>query len=189
LQGGKPMRKILMTGLITCFLIGLVFFFLKFLIVDILAPVFSPLILFLFGKAYLVIPLSVVFTFIIIIGVGAASTRIRFQDFINRYVIRGIPKDLERGRGALVEFNPGTSFLAIIIKEVDLKRANGEMQRYYVLYCPSVPLPWTGLPMVFVEKQKVIPLRLSYGELYSIIGSFGTNVPATLAELKTQGLL
>lgn len=183
------MRKILMSGLVTCFLIGLVFFFLKFLIVDALAPIFTPLIMFLFGKEYLVIPLTVVFTFIIVIAVGIASTRIRIQDVINKYVFRGIPKDLERGRGALVNFNPGASYLAIIIKEIDFKRSNGEVRRYCVLYCPAVPLPWTGLPLLFVEKEKVIPLKLSYGELYSIIGSFGTNTPAMLSELKAQGIL
>lgn len=183
------MRKILMSGLITCFLIGLVFFFLKFLIVNVLAPIFSPLILFLFGKEYLVIPLSVIFTFIIILAVGTASTRIRIQYLINKYIIRDIPKDLEKGRGALINFNPGASFLGIIIKEIDFKRLNGETQKYCVLYCPAVPIPWTGLPIVFVEKEKVIPLKLSYGELYSIIGSFGTNAPAMVAELKTQGLL
>lgn len=179
------MRKILVSGLIACFLIGIIFFLFRFLIVDVLAPTFSPLVLFLTGKEYLVIPLSIVFTFIVIVIVGAITTRIKFMDIYNRYV-RKVPPTLEKGRGAMVSFSPGATYLAVIIKEVSLKKANGDVAKYYVLYCPSTPLPWTGLPVIYVEKEKVTPLKLSYGELYSIVGSFGANTPEMLAELKSD---
>ncbi len=179
------MRKILVSGLFACFLIGIIYFFFKFLIVDVLAPTFSPLVLFLTGRDYLEIPLAIVFTFIVIVIVGSITTRIKFADIYSRY-FRRVPKDLERGRGAMVSFSPGASYLAVIIKEVSLKKANGDVARYYVLYCPSTPLPWTGLPVIYVEKEKVTPLKLSYTELYSIVGSFGANTPALLAELKTD---
>jgi uncharacterized membrane protein len=181
------MRKVLMSGLFACFLVGIVYFFFRFIIVDVLAPVFRPAVLDLTQREYLVIPLTLVFTFIIIAVVGSITTRIKFQDLYNRY-IRRVPQDLQKGRGALVMFNPGAYYLAVIIKEVDLKKANGDLQRYYVLYCPSVPLPWSGLPVVYAEKEKVIPLKLSYGELYSILGSFGANTPACLAELRSEAV-
>ncbi len=179
------MRKILVSGLFACFLIGIIFFFFKFLIMDVLVPTFGPLILLLTGKEYLVIPLAIVFTFIVVVIVGAITTRIKFRDLYNRYV-RKVPRNLESGRGAMVEFSPGASYLAVIIKEVNLRKVNGEIAKYYVLYCPSTPLPWSGLPVIYVEKEKVTPLKLSYGELYSIVGSFGANTPEQLAELKTD---
>jgi uncharacterized membrane protein len=182
---GEEMRKILLSGIFACFLVGIVFFFFRFIIVDVLAPIFQPVVLKLTGQEYLVIPLALVFTFLIILVVGSIVTRIKFRDLYNRF-IRRVPEDLQKGRGALVMFNPGAYYLAVIIKEVDLKKANGDMQRYYVLYCPSVPLPWSGLPLVYAEKERVTPLKLSYGELYSILGSFGTNTPACLTALKTD---
>jgi hypothetical protein len=45
------------------------------------------------------------------------------------------------------------------------------------------------MPIIFVEKKKVIPLVLSYGELYTIIGSFGRNAPEQLVELKTATVI
>ena len=70
-------------------------------------------------------------------------------------------------------FAPDNYFLALIIKEIDLQRATGKPEKYYVLYGPSSPLPWSGLAILYVKKEKVIVVKLSYGELYGISGSFG----------------
>ena len=179
------MKKILVSGLFACFLVAIVYFFFRFIVVDGLAPLFRPLILRLFDREYLVIPLTLVFTFIIVVIVGSAATRIKLGGLYNRY-IRRVPQNLQKGRGALVAFSPGAYYLGIIIKEIDFKKASGETSKHYVLYCPATPLPWTGLPVIFVEKDKVTPLKLSYAELYSILGSFGTNATSLLTELKSE---
>jgi uncharacterized membrane protein len=179
------MRKILLSGLLACFLIGIAFFFFWFLIQDVLVVIFSPIILSLTGQQYLVIPLTLVFTVVVVFIVGFAVTRIKFQDIYARH-IRKLPKDLEKGRGALVMFGPGAYYLGVIIKETQIRQPDGNLERYYVLYCPSTPLPWSGLPVIYVEQKKVIPLKFTFGELYSLTGSFGANTPAILADLQTQ---
>lgn len=173
-----------MSGLIICFLIGILVFFFKFLLVDVLSPVFRPIVLHLFGEEYLVIPLTIVFTLCIVLIVGAVSSKINFQYLINKYIIRRVPSEVEKGHGALVEFGEGSYYLAVMMKEVNFKRANGEIEKYSVLFCPSTPLPWSGLPVIYAKKEKVIPLKLSYSELYSIFGSFGATAPESLHELK-----
>ncbi len=179
------MRKILGTGFFTVFLIGIAYFLLKFLIGDALAPLFRPLIMAIGGdRDYLVIPLTLVFTFILILLVGTAATRIRFGDLINKY-FRRLPKNIDRARGALVALDDGAYFLAIVIKEVEFKLANGTSEPGYALYAPAAPFPWSGLPVIYARKRNVLLLKMSFGEIYSIVGSFGENSPASLAEFKS----
>lgn len=175
-----------MSGLIICFLIGILVFFFKFLLVDVLSPVFRPVVLYLFGEEYLVIPLTIVSTLCIILIVGGVSAKINFQNLLNKYIIRRVPSEIEKGHGALVEFGTGAYYLAVMMKEISFKRASGEIEKYCVLFCPSTPLPWSGLPVIYARKDKVIPLKLSYSELYSIFGSFGASAPDSLYELKLQ---
>jgi uncharacterized membrane protein len=179
------MKKILLTGLLACFLIGIAYFFFRFLIVDVLAAIFRSLILALTNREFLVVPLTLVFTVVVALIVGLVVTRINFQEIYTHYFHK-VPKDLEKGRGALVMFAPGAFYLGIIIKETHFRRPNGNMEKYYVLYCPSTPLPWSGLPVIYVEQKKVIPLKLSFGELYSLIGSFGANTPNVLCDLQSD---
>jgi len=175
-----------MSGLIICFLIGILVFFFKFLLVDVLSPVFRPVVLYLFAAEYLVVPLTIVFTLCIVLIVGGVSAKINFQNLVNKYIIRRVPSEIEKGHGALVEFGPEAYYLAVMMKEVSFKRINGETEKYCVLFCPSTPLPWSGLPVIYARKEKVIPLKLSYSELYSIFGSFGASAPDSLHELKFQ---
>jgi hypothetical protein len=35
----------------------------------------------------------------------------------------------------------------------------------------------SGLPVIYVEKSKVIQVQLSYGEIYGIFASFGASSP------------
>ena len=89
------MRKILAAGLFTSFLIGVLVFFLKFLIVDALAPLYRPLILKITDdREFLVIPLALVFTLVIVFIMGLAATRIHFQTIFNKYFHKS-PKNLE----------------------------------------------------------------------------------------------
>lgn len=179
------MRKILLSGLLACFLIGIAFFFFWFLIVDVLEPLFRPLILRLTGSNGAVIPLTLAFAFIVVVIVGLIVTRIKLQNIFTHY-FRRVPKDLEKGRGALVMFGPGAYYLGIIIKETQIRQADGRLEKFYALYCPSTPLPWSGFPVVYVEQNQVIPLKMSFGELYGMVASFGANTPAILADLQSR---
>jgi uncharacterized membrane protein len=182
------MRKIFLSGLLACFLIGLLFFFFKFIVVDVLAALFRPLIIHMFDNESLVIPLSIVFSLAMFMVVGAIVTRIKYRDLFNKYLHK-VPENLQKGRGALVLLGPDTYFLALIIKETTFMQANGVAEKYYVLYGPSTPLPWSGLPVLFAPKDKVRPLKLSYAEIYSMLGSFGGNTPDLLVEMKSRGLV
>ncbi len=180
------MRKILAAGLFTSFLIGVLVFFLKFLIVDALAPLYRPLILKITDdREFLVIPLALVFTLVIVFIMGLAATRIHFQTIFNKYFHKS-PKNLEKARGALVPLDNGTYVVAIVIKETEIKMSDGTIEKYYVLYCPSAPFPWSGLPVIYAKKDKVHLLNLSFGEIYSIVGSFGENSPKSLTEFKNR---
>jgi uncharacterized membrane protein len=179
------MRKVLISGLFASFLIGIIYFFLRYLVVDILDPLFKPLISRVTSNEILEILLDLVLAVIAIFIIGQITTRIKFQDIYNKY-FRRVPINLEKGRGALVSISPGAYFLAIIIKEITIKKTSGELISYYVLYAPSTPIPMSGLPVIYVEKSKVMPVQLSYGEIYSIFGSFGASSPVSISELKTD---
>ena len=182
------MRKILTNGLIAIFLIGIVYFFFRVLIIDVITPLFKPILDHVTDKDYFQIPLAIILTVIVVIILGWLLTRFKLNSIYDRY-FRRVPKNLERARGALVMLAPETYFLALIIKEIDLQRLTGKPEKYYVLYGPSSPLPWSGLPIPYVKKEKVIVVKLSYGELYGISGSFGGTTPALLQELKTGGFI
>jgi len=179
------MRKAFISGLFAVILIGIIYFFLKYLIVDILDPLFKPLISIVTNNEILELVLDVVFAAIGIFIIGQITSRIKFQEIYTKY-FRRVPINLEKGRGALVSIGPEAYFLAIITKEVTLKRANGESVQYCVLYAPSTPIPVSGLPVIYVEKSKVIPVQLSYGEIYGIFASFGASSPVSISELKAE---
>jgi uncharacterized membrane protein len=177
------MSKIFLTGFLTSLLIGILFFLLKFLL-DALTSVFRPLIMYITSdREYLVIPLTIVFSLVVILIVGLITTRIHFQELFTRY-FRRVPKNLEKARGALVKLDEETYALAIVIKEIEMKNAIGEMEQFYVLYCPGAPFPWSGLPVIYAKKEDVRLLKLSFVEIYGITGSFGENTPKTIFELK-----
>jgi uncharacterized membrane protein len=177
------MRKILISGLFSCFLIGVLVFFLRIIFVDALIPVFRPIIHLLTDEIYWEIPLTIILTVAVITIVGFFITRIKLQNIFNRFMERRA-RNFENARGALVAIAPDTYVLAIVIKEVSFKRANNEIEKYYVLYSPLSPLPWSGLPILLVPKEKVLLLKLSYGVLYSMVGSFGGSTPDLLTEVK-----
>lgn len=177
------MKKILTTGLTIVLPITILIFLFKWVIVDFLAKLSGPLILFWFGKDYLVIPLTVIFTFLLILLVGFLFSRSKISSAVGR-IFRRIPKDIQEMPGALVEFGSDVYFISAIIKETELKKGSGEIEKLYVLYGPSSPIPWTGLPIIFAKKEQVIRLKISFRELYGIVTSFGRTTPELLEELK-----
>ena len=167
------MRKIFIRGFLSLFLVGVVYFFGKVIVYDLLVPIFRPLIMSLIGvgDGYLVIIITVVFTTLVIFIVGL----IPFGMVLKR-------KGIEKSHGAFVIINPGTYFIAAIIRKVRFKKIGGRMQTLYVLFSPYSPFPWSGLPIIFAKEENVIPLKISYRELYSITASLGRNTPGVLEE-------
>ena len=91
LREEKLLRKILMSGLIVCFLIGILVFFFKFLLVDVLSPIFRPAVLFLFNR----VPGDSAHYRLYFIHRFHRGTN-QYQDqfsitIINKYIIRRVP--------------------------------------------------------------------------------------------------
>ena len=167
------MRKIFAKGFLSLLLVGVIYFFGKVLVYDLLVPIFRPLITSVIGieDEYLVIILTVAFTIVVIFILGLIPFGVVFKR-------RGI----ERSHGAFVMINPGTYFIAAIVTRVRFKKIGGRTQALYVLFSPYSPFPWSGLPVIFAKEENVIPLKISYRELYSITVSLGRNTPEVLEE-------
>jgi hypothetical protein len=167
------MRSIFTKGIIVFLLVGILYFFGKLIIYDLLVPIFRPLIVSLIGRddAYLVILLTVALTVVIIFVVGL----IPFGRLFRR-------KSIEKSHGAFIVISPGTYFIAAIVAKIKFKKVNRKLQTLYVLFSPYSPFPWSGLPIIFVKEEKVIPLKISYRELYTITASLGRNTPEILEE-------
>lgn len=167
------MRKIFIRGLLSLFLVGVIYFFSKILVYDFLVTIFRPFIRSTIGieNEYLVIILTVVFTILVIFIVGLIPFGVVFKR-----------KGIEKSHGAFVTINPGTYFIAAIVTKVKFKKIDKSMQILYVLFSPYSPFPWSGLPIIFAKEENVIPLNISYRELYSITVSLGRNTPEVLVE-------
>ena len=167
------MRRIFIKGFLSLFLVGIVYFFGKVIVYDLLVPILRPSIMSLIGveDEYLVIIITVVFTILVIFIVGLIPFGVLFKR-------RGI----EKSHGAFVIINPGTYFIAAIVARVGFKKVNRRLQTLYVLFSPYSPFPWSGLPIIFAKQENVIPLKISYRELYSITVSLGRNTPRVLEE-------
>lgn len=167
------MRGIFIKGFMAAMFVGVIYLFGKIIVYDLLVPIFRPGIVSLIGRTdeYLIIILTVVFTIIIIFLMGL----IPFGRLVKR-------KAIERSHGAFVIINPGTYFLAAIVARVGFKKADGRSQKLYVLFSPYAPFPWSGLPIIFAKEENVIPIKISFRELYSITVSLGRNTPSFLEE-------
>ena len=167
------MRGIFIKGCVAVMFAGVIYFFGKIILYDLLVPIFHPVIVSLIGRAdeYLVIILTVVFTIIAIFIIGL----IPFGRVLGR-------KTIEKSHGAFVIINPGTYFIAAIVARVGFKQVDGRVQKLYVLFSPYAPFPWSGLPIIFAKEKNVIPLKISYRQLYSITVSLGRTTPRVLEE-------
>ena len=155
-------------------MIGIIIFVSRVIIVDVLPSIFGPLILLLLRKDYLVIPLSLIFTLFIIFLLGFLVSRIDLKKLLI--------KNIEKKQGALYKDD-----IAAIVKEIEFKKANQEVEKRYVIYRPFTPIPWSGF-LSIAKEEEVILLKISYLELYNIVASFGKNVPDVLEELKIQSV-
>lgn len=190
------MKGIMLRGALIVFSVG-VLAFLVYFVVDLVTRLWRPAIKPLVGKDYLVTIIAIVITVLLIAAVGLIFSRenlsSRWGRLLGRVPIvnlfageKRIPQSVHDMPGALVKFSEGSYYIAALVGEQKFKNKNGEMELMYKLYCPSAPVPWSGLPIVFVREELVVLLKLSFAEVYGITTSFGRTAPDIMEELELK---
>jgi len=199
--GTTSLREVLTRGGLIVFSLGILAF-IVYTLLNILVGWWRPVIESLTGSesAVVVVPLTIVFTAVLVAFVGFAFTWKRllrlFSKFASRIPVLNwflgegrIPQSIHDMPGALVRFSEGTYYIAALVGGQKFQGKNGKIENMYKLYCPSAPVPWSGLPIIFARPEQVIILKLSFGEVYGITTSFGRSTPATLEELSLHDAL
>lgn len=194
----KDLKSVMTRGTLIVFSLG-VLAFIIYTLLDFLTTLWKPVITSLTGREQLntVIPLTIVFTLLVIAFVGYIFTQRKLFDRFSRFTARipiinlflgerRIPQSIHDMPGALVRFSDGSYYIAALVGNQRFKNRNGELEDMYKLYCPSAPVPWSGLPIIFAKREHVIPLKISFGEVYGITTSFGRSAPEILEELNLE---
>lgn len=195
-MGRYELKGIIVRGTIIVFSLGVIAFLVYFLL-DFLTKLWRPAIKPLVSKDYLVTIVAIIITIIFIGMVGFVFSRENLSGRWGRLMGRipvinwflgekRIPQSVQEMPGALVKFSEGSYYIAALMGEQKFKNKNGEMESMYKLYCPSSPVPWSGLPIVFARVERVILLKLSFAEIYGITTSFGRTAPEILEELDLE---
>ena len=141
-----------------------------------------------------VVTLTLVFTGLLVVVVGFAFSWKRLLDLFGKFASKipimnwflgegRFPQSIHDMPGALVRFSEGNYYIAALVGEQRFLNKTGQVENMYKLYCPSAPVPWSGLPIIFARPEHVIILKLSFGEVYGITTSFGKSAPETLEEI------
>ncbi len=190
------MKSIMTRGVLIVFSLGILAF-IVYTLLDFLIKLWRPLIISLTGREYLVIPLTIIFTILLIALVGFIFSRKnlfdRFSSLWARIPVvnwflgeKRIPQSIHDMPGALVRFSDGSYYIAALVGNQKFRNKNGELEHMYKLYCPSAPVPWSGLPIIFARREQVILLKISFGEVYGITTSFGRSAPEIMEELSLE---
>ncbi|HEY49143.1 MAG TPA: hypothetical protein G4O13_03775 [Dehalococcoidia bacterium] len=187
------MKRILIRGTAIVFSVG-VLAFIVYYVLDFLIKLWKPMIMAMFDREYLVTPLTIVFTILLVILVGFLFTHKRVVNRLRKFPVinwlsgegKKIPQTIHDMPGALVKFSEGSYYIAALVGHQKFTDKDGETEVMYKLYCPSAPVPWSGLPIIFAKKEQVIPLKISFGEVYGITTSFGRSAPEILEELSLE---
>ena len=190
------MKGIMTRGALIFFSLGILAFII-YTLLDLLVKLWRPLIISLTGRDYLVIPLAIVFTVLVIALIGFIFSRRRLFDRFSSFWARipiinwflgekRIPQSIHDMPGALVRFSDGSYYIAALVGNQKFRNKSGELENMYKLYCPSAPVPWSGLPIIFAKREQVILLKISFGEVYGITTSFGRSAPEILEELSFE---
>ena len=142
----------------------------------------------LFNTEELAIPIAIGITIALVLLAALASKYALTYRLLGRIPIinwfageRITPESIKGTRGALVEFYDGCYFIAAFIGEGKVRTSTGDLL-LCKLYCPSAPIPWSGLPIIFAERKRVIPLKISFAEVYQITTSFGRSTREVMEE-------
>jgi len=182
------MKEVVVKGTIIVFAIGVIVGIFYF-VIDIISRIWRPLIMLIFNNEAYVLPMTIAFTIVLILIVGFMTTQVKIRSFFKKFVIsipilnwffrgsRKVHEGIKEERGALVKFYDGTYYISAIAGKRQVMVDSGRLEEMYILYSPSAPVPWSGLPIIFAKKENVIPLDISFTKVYSITTSFGRNVP------------
>ena len=172
------MKAIMARGAFIVFSVGILTAIIYYML-DLLTRLFEPLVMPWLGIKYLVTPLIIVFVLLLIFIVGFVFTRRILFDRLGKPISkvpiinwffgeRRIPQTINDMPGALVRFADGSYYIAALVGEQKFKNKRGDIELMYKLYCPSAPVPWSGLPIIFAKQEHVIPLKISFREVYGI---------------------
>ncbi len=189
----NSMKKIITRGMLIVFSMGIAGFFI-YVVLDYITKMWKPVIKPLVVYDPLVTIVGVIMILILILAVGylfsPAKLSGRWGRFWGRIPVinwflgeRRIPTSVKDMPGALINFAEGSYYIAALLGEQKFMNKNGEMSLMYKLYCPSAPMPWSGLPLIFAQADCVTLLKLSFAEIYGITTSFGKTTPELLEEL------
>lgn len=190
------MKAIMMRGTIIVFSVGVIAFLVYF-VIDILTRLWRPAVKPLLKEDYLVTIVAIVLTLLLIVIAGLlfspANLHGRWGRFWGRVPVinwfmgeRRIPRTVHDMPGALVKFSDGSYYIAALVGTQKFRNKDGKLELMYKLYCPSAPVPWSGLPIVFAREEQVTLLQLSFAEVYGITTSFGRTAPEVLEELELK---
>lgn len=191
----RALKEGLTRGALIVFSVG-VLAFIVYTLLTILVGWWRPLIESLTGSdsGLVVVPLTIVFTALLVALVGFAFTWKPLLRLVSKFASKvpvlnwflgegRIPQSIHDMPGALIRFSEGTYYIAALVGGQKFLGKSGKMENMYKLYCPSAPVPWSGLPIIFARPEQVIILKLSFGEVYGITTSFGRSTPGTLEEI------
>ena len=197
----KALRDVLTRGAIIVFSLG-VLAFIVYTLVYILSGWWRPVIESLTGtdSDAVVVTLTLVFTGLLVVVVGFAFSWKRLLDLFGKFASKipimnwflgegRFPQSIHDMPGALVRFSEGNYYIAALVGEQRFLNKTGQIENMYKLYCPSAPVPWSGLPIIFARPEHVIILKLSFGEVYGITTSFGRSAPELLEEISLDDAL
>ena len=187
------MKNIIARGALIVFSLGIMAFLL-YHILDFITKLWKPALKPLVGHDALVTILAVVMVFILVAAIGYIFSPQKLAGHWGRFLgkipvvnwflgQRRIPKSVKDMPGALIKFSEGSYYIAALLGEQSFKNKYGEIEQMYKLYCPSAPMPWSGLPLIFARTNRVTLLKLSFAEVYGITTSFGKTTPKLLEEL------
>jgi len=194
----KALKDIMARGALIVFSLGILAF-IVYTLLDLLVQLWEPLIESITRREYLLIPLTIVFTILLTAVVGFIFSRRKLFDRFSWLAARipvinwffgekRIPSSVHDMPGALVRFSEGSYYIAALVGNQKFRNREGEIENLYKLYCPSAPVPWSGLPIIFARPEHVILLNLSFGEVYGITTSFGRSAPDILEELSLDNV-
>ena len=192
----EAFKIVMIRGAIIVFSVGIAGFFI-YMVLDYITrmwkPVFKPLVV--YDPLVTIVGVAMFILIIATIGYMFSPNKLSGNwgklwgriPIINWFLgQRKMPRSVSDMPGALIRFAEGGYYIAALLGEQQFKNKDGETYLMYKLYCPSAPMPWSGLPLIFAEAQCVLVLKLSFAEIYGITTSFGRTTPKLLEELDLE---
>lgn len=195
----EAFKSVMTRGTVISFSVGIAAFFIYMLInyiIKIWKPVFKPIVKY----DSLVAIIGIVMIILVVATIGYLFSPKKLSGrwgqlwgtvpVVNWFIgKRKMPKSVKDMPGALVQFSSGSYYIGALVGEQKFINKNGETHLMYKLFCPAVPMPWSGHPIIFAKAECVIILKLSFAEIYGINTSYGKKTPAILQEIDVKEII